>query len=302
MVVAALVLAASLPRAAAAQSSALAQLRQMAPEDSAVVLPAPAAAPTGAWASVVAPPDRYAQASRLGRPATVVDLDEQLNVLWRSATTFPAGDRTVHVFGLKAENDDSRSGWFVGLYVDGAPGPVFLNGAAMAHCIICSGGYGNAVLNGIPFVFHIEGIGIFHHSPKDIKLVVQAQGFRRAFSLYQITKGVYDVGYPVRVGSTVYHLIYTPDFDSDGNGHFSHYTGDRSISLMFQDGSDFSGLHRYERQIPSDGRVLITTPLRVGSTGDSYQPGDVTLGLRIDGRNLEIYYPINPSVPTTYAP
>ncbi len=288
MLIAGLILAASLQSAAPAQAiPALEMLPQIASEDGRPLdfsRFAPEPHPVAPAAPHVVP------AGTLGAAATVVPLSRIFESMRATRTVFYAGGVPVHIYGGKSENNLGLTGWFLQLYPEGAPDVLYFNGAAMAHVLVKFWGSSRVEINGAQFSMHMDiSIG----DPPSSRLEIEPKkpaGAKISFTAGEIARGTYETGYPLRLGGKEYRVFYGRCYLSQG-AQFAGYSPNRSIVLMFPDGKSYSAYTFYEKDIPRGG-ILVSTPEK-SLADEKKTPGDLTLGLRIDpSGDLEVYYPI----------
>lgn len=225
---------------------------------------------------------QYADPAALGAPVATADLSSILDNPRRARTTFTLGGTTVRVFGGKSRN---KKEWFVGFAPEGGEAQWF-NGRRMIHWAFLNRTV-RVEIAGRAFKAFVKGKltdkmnSVLRVEPEDGSPAVQ-------WTVRELSDAAYDAGFPVRFGGREYRLMYTRDFDQDGDGEFAGYAGDRSLSLMTRRGGTLVGYHWFEREIPAD-RVLLSTPKAVGA--DESGAGDLTLGLRRNGATLELYAP-----------
>jgi hypothetical protein len=218
-------------------------------------------------------------------PLYEIELAPLLGNIQRTASLFDAGGVRVHVFGDKSRN---RNEWFVGFAPEGGV-PVFRKGKKMLHWYLIDRTVEFAI-NGIEYRAYVEG-SVRHRLSS--RLVVERKGKARgeapAFSstIGELSQNAYLAGYPVRLNGAEYRLLYSENFNEDSNGDYAGLTGERSIVLMYRDGTKYSGLHWFEHDIPT-AAMRVFTPQAVG-VDDERGPGALSVGLRLaPGRRLQI--------------
>lgn len=217
----------------------------------------------------------------LGKADETIHLAHLLDNGRRASTTFKAGNTVVHVFGTKSQN---KKEWFVGFAPEGEDAQ-FRKGKKMLHWVFINRTV-HLEIAGRAYSAWVEGKATDRlHS----KLIVEPDGggARAEWTVDDLSASAYAAGAPVKVGGREFRLLYSRDFVEDGKGDFGGYSGDRSIVLMYKDGSSYSGFHWFEREIPSD-KILVATP-RSAKADDSYAAGSFSLGLRLANGVLELY-------------
>lgn len=242
-------------------------------------------------------PSAYqAAAGALGSPLYSIELAPQLNRIRQTAASFQSGRWRVHVFGDKSQN---KKNWFIGFAVDGQP-PIFRNGRKMLRyklggLVSVANGTVYFWIDGRQYAAYLKG-QLSHRMQSRVVIEPMQKGeAKTVFTIQQLSDAAFAAGLPLRIGGVEYRLLYSDNFAEDASGEFGSWTGDRSIVLMYRaaDGS-YKGYHWFEREIPSD-RILVATP-RAADSDDGYEAGQLTLGLRLAGGRLEIYYPNAPNI------
>ncbi len=224
----------------------------------------------------------------LAAPLYEIPLAPILNNIRRTAATFRAGGELVHVFGDKSEN---KNEWFIGLAVEDVE-TEFKKGWKILHYWAKFGSETwHVELGGRMYAVHIDGQLRHKMQSKVVVEPADKNEPKSVFTIEQLSEAAFAAGLPVRIGGTQYRLLYSQNFNEDAQGNFAGYTVDRSIVLMFRnERGELKGYHWFEKDIP-ERAVLVTTP-RVAGSEDSYEAGQVTLGLRLAGGKLQIYYPV----------
>lgn len=225
----------------------------------------------------------------MGAPVASIPLAPVLDRVRTAKTEFRAGTAEVHVFGGKSRN---KKNWFVGFATDGGD-TQFRNGRKMIHWALLNRTV-RLELGGRRYSAHVDGkVTDKMHSV----LVVEAEDKaepKRSWTVEQLADAAYETGVPVTISGKEYRLMYTRDFDEDGDGEFAGYAADRSITLMTREGGKLIGYHWFEREIPRDA-ILVSKPKAVGA--DESKDGAFVVGLRVTpAGTLELYSPAGAGV------
>jgi hypothetical protein len=221
------------------------------------------------------------EAASFQAPLQSIPLAPILDRVRMGRIVFRSGNSLVHVFGAKSQN---KKNWFIGFEAAGGEAQ-FRNGRKMLHWAFMNRTV-HFQIGSRKYSAYLEGKATDKmHSV----VVVQPEDPlepKSSWTVQEIADDSFDAGTPIAIGGREYRLLYTRDFNEDGDGEFGGYTGDRSITLMAKENGKLVGYHWFEREIPSD-RVLISTPKAVGM--DDSRAGAMTVGLRLNAGVLEFY-------------
>ncbi len=217
----------------------------------------------------------------LGTPAAVAPLPRLLDDVAGTRAVFRSGSALVHVYGEKSANGGD---WFIIFAPEGGE-PVFREGKKMIHWMMIKR-TARATIGGESLRAYIQGNAM---NRLESRLVVSFDDHSqpdRSWSIQELTDDGYEAGWPLTLAGRRFRLFYTRDFNQDGNGEFSGWTGDRSITLVTRDGGKFTAYHWKESEVPRDGVLEASVNASFSDGGAS----SLRLGVRkLSDGSLAIY-------------
>ena len=220
-----------------------------------------------------------------GAPIYTIPLAPLLDGVRANQASFRAGNAVVHVFGGMSENKDN---WFVGFATEDGAAQFHYWFKMLHYSLLLISHTVHFQINGRSYAAYIEG-HLDYGKSRIVVVPADKNEARSSWTAQELFDASYVTGVPVEIGGKEYRLMYTRDFDEDKHGEFGDYNGHRSITLVTRE----YAYHWFESEIPSD-RILVSTPKAMLPRGS--RPGTLTVGLRLNGGALEIYWPAAASV------